>query len=54
MSYEVTAGISGKGKKRAITNLGFKTRREAEKYVRETKDNYPGSNPRVVKVKGGK
>ena len=45
--YEVTKTSHGR---RIKTNMRFKTKCAANKYVRETARYYPGSNPRVVKA----
>lgn len=48
MPYIVTAQLR-KGEKR-VSSQKYKTKADAEKYLRETKKFRPGSNPRLKKV----
>jgi len=49
MPYVVTATI-GRSKRRVESNK-FQTKAKAEAYAKRTKEDRPGSNPRVKKVK---
>ena len=45
-TYEVTAKVAGN--RRSRTELGFKTKSEAQKYADETNEYYPNAAARVV------
>lgn len=47
MVYEVSA--VGRQGKRIHTDVGFKTKAEAQEYAKETNKYYPGANARVIK-----
>lgn len=50
MPYVVTATLGHGSNKRRVTSQKYKTKAEAKAYAKRTKEDRPGSNPRVKRV----